>query len=336
MKLSVLDQSPIARGETASDAIAQSIELAKHCESFGYHRYWLAEHHASSSLASSTPEILITRIANETSSIRVGSGGVMLSHYSPYKVAENFRMLELMFPNRIDLGVGRAPGSDGLTAAALSYGNQLGVEYYPAKVKDLTAFVTGKPAFTEAFGKLTATPDANTVPELWMLGSSLDSAHYAAEFGLAFSFAHFIAPEPAVQVMNYYRDRFKAEHLQTPYSSVGIFAIVTEDEERADLYRRVREIQRIRRAQGVRLPAPTLEEAADYEFTEDQKENMRTKRSRQLVGTPDSVKQEIETLVTECRADEVVVLTITPRFEDRVRSYELLARAFTLARASQP
>ena len=252
----------------------------------------------------------------------------MLSHYSPYKVAENFRMLELMFPNRIDLGVGRAPGSDGLTAAALSYGNQLGVEYYPAKVKDLTAFVTGKPAFTEAFGKLMAAPHAETVPEMWMLGSSLDSAHYAAEFGLAFSFAHFIAPEPAVQAMNYYRDRFKSEHLQEAYSSVGIFAIVTEDEDQADLYRRVREIQRIRRTQGVRLPTPTLEEAAEYEFTDDQLVDMRTKRSRQLVGTPDAVKTEVEALVEQCSADEVVVLTITPRFEDRVRSYELLAGAF--------
>ena len=328
MKLSVLDQSPIVRGQSAREAIDQSIELAKFCETLGYHRYWLAEHHASSSLASSTPEILITRIANETSTMRVGSGGVMLSHYSPYKVAENFRMLELMFPNRIDLGVGRAPGSDGLTAAALSYGNQLGVEYYPAKVKDLAAFVNGKPAFTEAFGDLMATPDTNTAPQMWMLGSSLDSAHYAAEFGMAFSFAHFIAPQPAVQAMNYYRDRFKSEQLERPYSSVGVFAIVTEDSAKADLYRRVREIQRIRRAKGVRLPTPTLEEAASYEFTDEQESNMRTKRSRQLVGTPAEVKSEIEVLAAECNADEVVVLTITPRFEDRLKSYELLAHAF--------
>ena len=315
--------SPLAKRSTSQSSLQNSAKLS------GYHRYWLAEHHASSSLASSTPEILITRIANETSTMRVGSGGVMLSHYSPYKVAENFRMLELMFPNRIDLGVGRAPGSDGLTAAALSYGNQLGVEYYPAKVKDLAAFVNGKPAFTEAFGDLMATPDTNTAPQMWMLGSSLDSAHYAAEFGMAFSFAHFIAPQPAVQAMNYYRDRFKSGATRTTLLIRRCLRDCgRKDSAKADLYRRVREIQRIRRAKGVRLPTPTLEEAASYEFTDEQESNMRTKRSRQLVGTPSEVKNEIDLLAAECNADEVVVLTITPRFEDRLKSYELLAHAF--------
>ena len=251
MKLGVLDQSPISRGEDARAAIENTIALAQRCEAFGYHRYWIAEHHASNTLASSTPEILITRVARETNRIRIGSGGVMLSHYSPFKVAENFRMLELMYPGRIDLGVGRAPGSDGLTAAALAYGNPLGIEYYPAKVKDLVAFVSGKKAFTEAFERLRATPNAPTTPDIWMLGSSLDSAVYAGQFGLAFSFAHFIAPEATVAVMRRYRDEFKDEHLEAPYSSIGVFAIATEDPERADLFRRVREIQRIRRDQGL-------------------------------------------------------------------------------------
>ena len=154
IRLGVLDQSPISRGEEATDAIAHTMALAKRCDELGYHRYWVAEHHASDSLASSSPEILITRLAAETERIRVGSGGVMLSHYSPYKVAENFRMLEVLYPGRIDLGVGRAPGSDGLTAAALAYGNPLGIEYYPAKVKDLIAFVNGREPLTEAFRNL--------------------------------------------------------------------------------------------------------------------------------------------------------------------------------------
>ena len=328
MKLGVLDQSPISRGEDARAAIENTITLAQRCEAFGYHRYWIAEHHASNTLASSTPEILITRVARETNRIRIGSGGVMLSHYSPFKVAENFRMLELMYPGRIDLGVGRAPGSDGLTAAALAYGNPLGIEYYPAKVKDLVAFVSGKKAFTEAFERLSATPNAPTTPDIWMLGSSLDSAVYAGQFGLAFSFAHFIAPEPAVAVMRRYRDEFRSEHLEAPYSSLGVFAIATDDPERADLFRRVREIQRIRRDQGYRGPPPTLEEAAATPFSDDDMERLRSKRSRQIIGSGAEVRAEIDALVEETQADEVVVLTITPSFDDRVRSYELIADAY--------
>ena len=330
LRLGVLDQSPIARGESAADAIAHSTALAKRCEELGYHRYWVAEHHASDTLASSSPEILITRLAAETRHMRVGSGGVMLSHYSPYKVAENFRLLEVLYPGRIDLGVGRAPGSDGLTAAALAYGNPLGIEYYPAKVKDLVAFVAGREPLTEAFRKLKATPAAETMPQVWMLGSSFDSAAYAARFGLAYSHAHFIAPQPAVEALRQYRANFAPEHLDAPYASIGVFAIVAEDADRADAFLRLRELQRIRRDRGLGGPAPTLEEAAAYQFTPAELQSMRGKRSRQIVGTAAHVKAGIEELAAEAEADEAVVLTITPSFEDRVRSYELLAEAFGL------
>ena len=328
IRLAVLDQSPIARGEVAADAVANTIALAKRCDELGYHRYWVAEHHASDSLASSSPEVLITRLAAETERIRVGSGGVMLSHYSPYKVAENFRMLEVLYPGRIDLGVGRAPGSDGLTAAALAYGNPLGIEYYPAKVKDLVAFVSGQKPITEAFHDLKATPKAPTAPEVWMLGSSFDSAAYAARFGLAYSHAHFIAPQLAGEAMRQYRERFSPEHLAKPYSSIGIFAIAVEDAERADLFRRMREIQRIRRDRGERGPAPTLEEAAAWPFTDEELDAMKSRRSRQIIGTPDEVKAGIEDLAEQSEADEAVLLTITPSFEDRLKSYELIAEAF--------
>ena len=330
LRIGVLDQSPIGRGEDAADAIAHTTALAKRCEELGYHRYWVAEHHASDTLASSSPEILITRLAAETNHMRIGSGGVMLSHYSPFKVAENFRLLEVLYPGRIDLGVGRAPGSDGLTAAALAYGNPLGIEYYPAKVKDLIAFVNGREPLTEAFRNLKATPKTSTAPEVWMLGSSFDSAAYAARFGLAYSHAHFIAPQPAVEALQQYRRLFAPEHLAAPYSSIGIFAVVADDAEKAELFRRLRELQRIRRDRGQRGPPPTLEEAAAHPFTDEELEGMRSKRSRQIVGTPDQVKAGIDELVHESGADEVVVLTITPSFEDRLRSYELLAAAYGL------
>ena len=332
LRIGVLDQSPIGRGEDAADAIAHTTALAKRCEELGYHRYWVAEHHASDTLASSSPEILITRLAAETNHMRIGSGGVMLSHYSPFKVAENFRLLEVLYPGRIDLGVGRAPGSDGLTAAALAYGNPLGIEYYPAKVKDLIAFVNGREPLTEAFRNLKATPKTPTAPEVWMLGSSFDSAAYAARFGLAYSHAHFIAPQPAVEALQQYRRLFAPEHLAAPYSSIGVFAVVADDPEKAELFRRLRELQRIRRDRGQRGPPPTLEEAAAHPFTDEELEGMRSKRSRQIVGTPDEVKAGIDDLVHESGADEVIVLTITPSFEDRLRSYELLAHAFGLTR----
>ncbi len=328
IRLGVLDQSPIGRGEDAADAIAHTTALAKRCEELGYHRYWVAEHHASDTLASSSPEILITRLAGETRRMRIGSGGVMLSHYSPYKVAENFRLLEVLYPGRIDLGVGRAPGSDGLTAAALAYGNPLGIEYYPAKVKDLLAFVSGREPLTEAFRNLKATPKATTTPEIWMLGSSFDSASYAARFGLAYSHAHFIAPQPAVEALRHYRNTFAPEHLARPYSSIGVFAVAADSEAQADLFRRLRELQRLRRDRGLRGPAPTLEEAAAHPFAETELKAMRGKRSRNIVGTADEVKASIEALAEESQADEVIVLTITPSFEARLRSYELLAAAF--------
>ena len=328
MKLGVLDQSPIGRGEDAAAAVEHTIALARRCDALGYHRYWLAEHHATETLASSSPEVLITRVAHETERIRVGSGGVMLSHYSPFKVAENFRMLELLYPGRIDLGVGRAPGSDGLTAAALAYGNPLGIEYYPAKVKDLVAFVSGAKAFTEAFQRLEATPKAATTPDVWMLGSSLDSAVYAAQFGLAFSFAHFIAPGPAAAAMQRYRRDFQPGPRSVPYASIGVFAIATEDPEKADVFRRIREIQRERRARGILGPPPTPEEALAHPFTAAELERLRSKRSRQIIGSAAEVKATIDALARETGADEVVVLTITPTFADRVRSYELLASAY--------
>ena len=324
--LSVLDQSPIAQGEDAATALRHSEQLAQHCDRLGYHRYWLAEHHASKTLASSSPEILITRIAGATSKIRVGSGGVMLSHYSPFKVAENFLLLATLYPDRIDLGVGRAPGSDGLTAAALAYGNPLGIEYYPAKVKDMVAFITGETPLTEAFEKLKATPAVAAAPQVWMLGSSMDSATYAARFGLAFSYAHFIAPEVAIDAMHHYRSSFVAEHYDRPYASIGVAAITSDDPEKIDRYRRIRELSRLRRDAGQRGPV-TPEEAMEFPFDDASIARMNDKKSRQIIDTPGETARAIRNLARDSGADEVVVLTNTYDFDDRLRSYELLIQA---------
>src|SRR5580698_8453587 len=241
MKLSVLDQSPIRKDGSAADAVAETIRLAKVCEALGYHRYWLAEHHNTGSFAGSAPEILIARVAAETKSIRVGSGGVMLSHYSSLKVAEQFRMLETLSPGRIDLGLGRAPGTDQRTSQALQAGPQgWDIDAFPSQVHLLRQFLddaSGHAPMPEdhAYRHIHAMPRAPSVgPELWMLGSGLHSAVYAGEFGMPFSHAYFISPEGSLEAVAAYRERFKpSEACPRPVVSLGVAALAAETEEEA-------------------------------------------------------------------------------------------------------
>ncbi|MDP1962195.1 MAG: MsnO8 family LLM class oxidoreductase, partial [Reyranella sp.] len=210
LRLSVLDQSPIAKGRTPADAVRETLELAQLCDRLGYVRYWLAEHHSSEALAGSTPEVLIARVAGLTERIRVGSGGVMLPHYSAYKVAENFRMLETLFPGRIDLGVGRAPGSDQRTMRILADGkpNWSSADNYPIQVRDLVAWLSDALPDGHAGRGVTAQPVGESAPDVWLLGSSDDSAALAAHFGLPFCFAHFINPDGGDGVTRAYRAHF--------------------------------------------------------------------------------------------------------------------------------
>jgi luciferase family oxidoreductase group 1 len=333
LKLGVLDQSPIRAGGTAAQAIDETVRLAQETEALGYSRYWLAEHHGTDGFAGSSPEIMIARVAGATRSIRVGSGGVMLSHYSPLKVAENFKLLENMFPGRIDLGIGRAPGSDGLTAAALAYGNQIGIEYFPTKIADLSAFLADETPATEAFARVRATPRAPEVPELWLLGSSDQSAAYAAHFGLAFSFAHFIAPQGAAPVLDYYREQFRpSAALATPRASAGVFVICADTEEEAERLAASRDYWRLMLGRGRHLPYPPPEEALAYPYTVEDRAQIAHNRANRITGTPETVKARLEALAHELGVDELVILTITYDFAARLHSYRLLAEAFALGR----
>ena len=235
MRLSVLDQSPIRSGGTAADAVHETLQLAELADRLGYHRYWLAEHHSSAALASSSPEILIGQVAIRTTHLRVGSGGVMLSHYSPLKVAENFRMLETLFPGRIDLGIGRAPGSDQRTARALRQGlGHLGIEHFPEQIADLIAFLEDRLASDHPFAGVRAMPTGPTTPALWLLGSSDASALYAAQFGAAFAFAHFISTEGGPEAMRAYREAFRPSGaLARPCANVAVFALCADTEAEA-------------------------------------------------------------------------------------------------------
>ena len=331
IKLSVLDQSPVRSGGTPAQAIEETIRLAQKAESLGYSRYWLAEHHGTDGFAGSSPEILVTRVEAATKQIRVGSGGVMLSHYSPLKVAENFSLLENMFPDRIDLGIGRAPGSDGLTAAALAYGNQLGIEYFPTKIADMTAFLSGKAPLSEPFKGVRATPVSPSLPELWLLGSSDQSASYAAHFGLAYSFAHFITPYSSEAIVEHYKESFRQSPANSePRVNLGVFVICADTMEEAEYLASSRDFWRLKLGQGQHLPYPSPQEALNYQYTDNEKAIIEQNKINRFVGDPEFIKNKLEDLARAHGAEELVILTITYDFEARMRSYQLLADAFGL------
>ena len=331
MRLSVLDQSPIRAGGTAADAVAETLELAQACDRWGYHRYWLAEHHASRGLAGSTPEVLIAHVAAHTSRIRVGSGGVMLSHYSALKVAENFRMLETLHPGRIDLGIGRAPGSDQRTARALAHGpGALGIEHFPSQVSDLLGFLRGELPQDHPFRGIRAMPDGPTMPEIWVLGSSGDGAAIAAHFGAAFSFAHFITDEGGAAVTRDYAACFRPGVLEAPRAAVAVFALAADTEAEALQLAKSRHLWIVRLYTGRPGAFPSVEEAERYPYTEQEMAIVEHARRRTIAGTPEQVHERLVALAGEYGAEELMVVTITHDFKARLRSYQLLAEAFGL------
>lgn len=336
LKLSALDQSPIRSGGTAADTLRETIQLAQACEAAGYHRYWLAEHHASASLAGPAPEIMIGQVAAATSRIRVGSGGVMLSHYSPLKVAESFGVLQTLYPGRIDLGIGRAPGSDQLTAMALAYGSQVGVEYFPTKVADLMAFYGKGEHPTKAFERIHMSPSPTLPPEMWLLGSSDQSAQLAAHFGLGFSYAHFIAPDGGPEIVEAYRRLFKPSAYYTePEANACLFVICAETQAEAERLMLSRDLSTLRRERGEFAPFPSIEEAQAYPYTAEDRvilERARQRR-RSIYGDPDTCRAAIMEFAATYAIDEVMILTITHDPAARRRSYELLAEAFGLKSA---
>lgn len=329
LPLSVLDQSPIPSGSTAAQALADSVRLAQITEGLGYRRYWVAEHHGSESFAGCAPEILIGHIASATQRIRVGSGGVMLMHYSPFKVAETFKLLATLHPGRIDLAVGRAPGSDGLTAAALAYGNRVGIEYFPAKVADLSAFLHDEAPATEALARVRALPAVERPPELWMLGSSEEGARIAAHFGLPFAYAHFINPEHAERACEVYRSAFRpSPAVAEPRVMLGAFVLCADSDAEAEALAACRDLWRLKVERGEFGPFPSVAEAQAYRFSDADRARIAERRQHQILGTRDPVAAQLRALASAVGADELSVVSITHDFAQRVRCYELLAEAF--------
>jgi luciferase family oxidoreductase group 1 len=331
--LSVLDQSPVRSGGTPAQAIQETLALAEAAERLGYHRYWLAEHHSTAGLAGSSPEILVGQVAARTSRIRVGSGGVMLMHYSALKVAETFRVLETLYPGRIDLGIGRAPGSDGVTARALRPpGTRGDVDEFPRQVADVLVYLHDRVPPDHPNAGVRAMPVGPTAPEVWLLGSSDVSAAIAAHFGTGFSYAHFIGGDGGAAVGRAYRAAFRpSPWLAAPAVSVAVFAVCAPTADEAWRLARSRELFLLRLISGRGGPYPSVEEAEAYPYTERERAIVEANRRRTVAGSPEQAREALETLAREHEADELVIVTITHDPGARRRSYELLAHAFGIA-----
>ena len=333
LRLSVLDQSTVVTGRSPDVSIRESLLLAKHCEALGYARYWCAEHHNSASQAGTAPEILISAIAATTTRIRVGSAGVMLPHYSSLKVAEQFRVLEAIAPGRIDLGLGRAPGSDGRTAFALNPLAETAADHFPAQVRDLLAWLAGEKLVEgHPFRDIIAQPGGPTLPEVWMLGSSDYGAQVAAYFGLPFCFAHFITDGRGLeQPMALYREGYRpsARHPH-PYAALCVWALAAETEAEAARLFTSREMWRLGRDRGVYAALPSPEEAAAYQYSEAEMLRIERLRSRALYGTSAAVGAKLRALAEEHGVEEIAILTTLHDPEARRHSYTLLAKEFAL------
>ncbi|MGA2511335.1 MAG: LLM class flavin-dependent oxidoreductase [Candidatus Acidiferrales bacterium] len=336
-KLSVLDVSPVPSGSSSTDALRNTLDLAQLADKLGYTRYWLAEHHNTPLIASSAPEIMIGHVADVTKHIRVGSGGMMLPNHTPLKVAETFRVLEALHPGRVDLGIGRAPGTDSLTALALRRSREaLSADDFPARLDDLLAFLDSGFPPNHPFERIRAMPDDVPMPEIWLLGSSDYSAILAAQMGLRFAFAHHIVPAPAIAALRLYHKSFQpSAHLDKPEALIGVSVVCAETDERARELARPLELTLLRFRTGRMGRFPTIEEATNYPYTPEERAVIEMNRDRSFIGSPASVRDRLARLADAAGVDEIMITTMTHEHADRRRSYELLAEAFRLTGASQ-
>ena len=331
LRLSVLDQAPISEGSTAADALRNSVDLGRLADELGYHRHWVAEHHGTPALACAAPEVLIEAIAAATTRIRVGSGGVMLPHYSPLKVAEQFSMLSGLHPERIDLGLGRAPGTDPVTTIALQRDRrQRPVDDFPEQLVELLGLLEGRLAAQHPFARLAGSlPGRPERPEVWLLGSSPQSAIWAAELGLPYSFADFINPNGAAIAADY-RGRFvDSERLGAPLVMAAVIVICAETDEEAERLAAPSRMMLSLLRQGQLVEIPPVDKALRYLATREKPAEGSGRRA--IIGSPATVRAGLEEVAAEYGAEELAILTITHGHEERRRSYELIAEELGLA-----
>jgi luciferase family oxidoreductase group 1 len=331
--LSVLDLAIVGEGSSHSEALRNSVDLARRAERLGYRRHWVAEHHNMPGIASSEPAVLAATLAASTETIRVGSGGVMLPNHQPLVVAEQFGMLEALHPRRIDLGIGRAPGTDGITAAALRRGlDALSDEEFPRQLAELIAFFRGEFPAEHPYSRVRAVPGEGDMPEIWLLGSSGYSAQLAGMLGWRFSFAHHFMPRNTLPALELYRSHFSpSEYLSEPYAMVAVAAIAASDDERARYLAGPARLSMARLRAGMPTRFPTPEEAAAHEFTDAEEASVSHLTGSAAIGSIETVRARLDQLADETAADELMITTMIHDHADRIRSYELIASSYGLA-----
>jgi luciferase family oxidoreductase group 1 len=343
VKLSIIDQSPVPAGSTPADALHNTIELAQLAERLGYERYWIAEHHAIDALASPAPEILIARLGAETSHIRIGSGGIMLPHYSPMKVAEVFRVLHALYPDRVDLGVGRAPGGTPLESYALwrTRGEHPQSDDFGQQMVELIAFLNRGFPPSHPFNRIKLSPEMPGGPQMWLLGSSLWSASAAAQLGLPYAFAHFIDPTPTRGAIEHYRSHFAADNhgVPAPQTILAVGALCADSDEEAERLISSARLFRRRIRQGQLGAIPTPEEAvreleslgrSSRASGVNSEPEMTGEFPRYVVGNPERVRDQLLDMASVLHVDELMIVTVMHGHRERMRSYQLLAEAFGL------
>lgn len=334
LPLSILDLTPVPSGSSPADAIRNTLDLARHADRWGYSRYWVAEHHNTPGMACPVPEVMIGHIAGATEHIRVGSGGVMLPNHSALRVAEGFRVLEALHPGRIDLGIGRAPGTDSVTAFALRRAQVDGNEF-PDQLAELFAFAGDGFPDDHPFRTVSAEPAEVDLPPVWILGSSDFGAQVAAAFGLGFAFARHLNPRAAAGALRLYRERFTpSPRCLTPRTILTVSAIAADTSDRADELALSLALGVVRMRQGRPDKLPTPQAAAAHDWTEAELDQLRRYRRAQILGTANEVRDGIAAVVAETGTDEVMVMTSVHDHGERLRSYELIAQACGLHAAS--
>ncbi|WP_349975066.1 MsnO8 family LLM class oxidoreductase [Pseudomonas sp. WHRI 8519] len=335
LKLTVIDQTPIHENRTAASAPGTSVELAIKCDSWGYSRYWVAEHHNSNQFAGAAPEILLTRIASTTRRIRVGSGGVMLTHYSPYKVAETFALIGSLFPGRIDLGIGRAPGGSHLSSIALAApGNVLEHDHFPQQAEELCAFLRGAFPNTHPYAALACGTNPSTMPSLWMLGSGGGSSALAGKLGMGLALAKFIAPRSCTPaIFNHHSEAYlRSGSLTPPPRLIALAVICAESDEEAQFIAGTAAYRKLMSGRAPREPLldPSEVWRRYHLMSSDERLEFDSTLEEMVVGSPETCRRKIQYIASDYACEEIGIVTVTYRFEERLKSYLLLARELGL------
>ncbi|HLR03452.1 MAG TPA: LLM class flavin-dependent oxidoreductase [Virgibacillus sp.] len=325
MKLSILNQAPITEGETASNALENAIELAKQCEELGYHRYWIAEHHDLFGLACPNPDVMLGAIGSRTEKIRIGAGAVLLPYYKPFRVAETYNLLATLFPDRVDLGLGRAPGGSAEVSLALADNYLKQVKHYSDDIDDLLKFLHDGHTKDEPNGKISPTPVPDAPPETWLLGTSEKSAFLAADKGMDYAFGHFMTDKNGPEIVQQYRNRYSEINTSKGNVIIAISVICADTEDEANRLAMSPFLWKIRQEKQMDdHHVPSLETTRHYPFSDEERDKIEKMKTNMIIGNPEQVKTQVEELQQAYKADEIMIVTITPDKEATFHSYRLL------------